>query len=161
MVGEPVADVPTRPMPDDLSILTVWSPMLCERADGSRYGVHLYYQRHTLGSFRRLELQGGIEHPDGRREHFVAVEPDLAFDDVNRRLRGGTLHCTMPDGEVRPIEVQPISETGFHARRRVVLRVRRALARAVARPASTSTASTSPTSRRPSRPDASTSSATA
>jgi hypothetical protein len=113
MVGAPVADVPERPMPDGLSILTVWSPMLCERADGSRYGIHLYYQRHLLGSFRRLELQGGIEHPDGRREDFVAVEPDLRFDDVTRRFRGGTLHCTMPGGEERPIAVRPITETGF------------------------------------------------
>ena len=49
---------PSDRCPTGLSILTIWSPMLCERADGSRYGLHLYYQRHSLGSFRRLELAG-------------------------------------------------------------------------------------------------------
>jgi hypothetical protein len=113
MVGAPVADVAPRTMPDGLSILTIWSPVLCERSDGLRYGLHLYYQRHTLGSFRRLELQGGIEHPDGRRDAFAEVVPELRFDDDNRRFLGGTLHCVMANGEARPITVSPISQTGF------------------------------------------------
>jgi hypothetical protein len=113
MVGAPVEDVAVRGMPEGLSILTIWSPTLCERPDGSRYGLHLYYQRHALGSFQRLELQGGVEHPDGRREPFAAVAPDLRFDDRTRRFLGGTLRCTMADGTERPIGVHPVAETGF------------------------------------------------
>jgi hypothetical protein len=113
MVGEPVADVAPREIPAGVSILTIWSPMLCERADGSRYGIHLYFQRHSLGSYQRLELQGGVEHSDGRREAFGEVTPELRFDDVTRRFQGGVLHCVMANGEPRPITVQPISETGF------------------------------------------------
>lgn len=113
MVGAPVADVASREIPEGVSILTIWSPMLCERPDGSRYGLHLYYQRHLFGSYRRLELQGGAEQPDGRREPFAEVTPELRFDDTTRRFRGGVLHCVMADGETRPITVTPVSETGF------------------------------------------------
>jgi len=113
MVGEPVADVADRAMPEGLSMLTIWSPMLCERADGTRYGLHLYYQRHAVGSYHRVELQGGVEHHDGRREPFAEVVPELRFDDRTRRFRGGVLRCVMANGDARAIAVEPASETGF------------------------------------------------
>ncbi len=113
-VGEPLTDVKPVPARDGVSSMVMWAPVMCERPDGSRYGLFWYYQRHAVGTFQRVELQGGIEHPDGRREAFVALEPALAFRDDNRRLIGGELHFTMADGGSRPITVSPVSDTGFH-----------------------------------------------
>lgn len=113
-VGEPVPDVAPAPVPPGVSMLILWCPVLCERPDGSRYAIHLYYQRHALGDWQRLEMQGGIEHPDGRRDPFGAVIPELRFRDDNRRFLGGTLRTVMVDGTERPLTLTPLSDTGFH-----------------------------------------------
>ena len=114
MVGAPPEDVLARAAPEGLSTTVMWCPVLCERPDGSRYGLHWYYQRHLLGGWERVELQGGVEHPDGRREAFAGLVPDVSFRDDNRRFLGGTLHFTTTSGEARPITVTPVSDTGFH-----------------------------------------------
>jgi len=115
MVGAPVADTLTRGEVPGLSSLILWSPMLCETEAGDPYALHVFLQQHTMGGHLvRVEAQGGVEHPDGRRERFVAVRPDLAFDPVNRRLRGGTLHATLADGTERPLTITALGETGFH-----------------------------------------------
>jgi len=115
-VGEPVADVAPAPVPEGVSMLILWCPILFERPDDSRYAVHLYYQRHELAAFgyERLEFQGGVEHPDGRKDLFAALQPDLAFRDDNRRFEGGTLHFTMADGTARAMTAVAVSDTGFH-----------------------------------------------
>lgn len=115
-VGAPLPDVAPAPVPEGVAMLIIWSPVLFERPDGSRYAMHLYYQRHSLPAvgYERLEVQGGIEHPDGAKDHFAAVVPELRFRDDNRRLLGGELHCTMADGTVRPLHVQAVGDTGFH-----------------------------------------------
>jgi hypothetical protein len=114
MVGEPVADVEEAPRPSSVSTTVLWSPVLCERPDGSRYGIHVYYQRHGIGGWERVELQGGIEHPDGRRDPFVALVVDPQGRDDNRRLTAATLHATMADGSSRPLTVTALGDTGFH-----------------------------------------------
>ena len=114
MVGAPVADVEDPTRPSGVSTTVIWSPILCERPDGSRYGIHLYYQRHSLGGWQRIELQGGIEHPDGRREPFAALVVDPKVRDDNRRLSGATLTATMADGSARPLTVTALGDTGFH-----------------------------------------------
>jgi hypothetical protein len=115
-VGAPVADVAPAPVPEGVAMLVIWCPALLERADGTRYALHVYYQRHSFPEvgYERIECQGGIEHPDGRKDHFAALIPELAFRDDNRRLLGGRLLCTMADGSARPIEVEVVSDTGFH-----------------------------------------------
>jgi hypothetical protein len=114
MVGAPVADVEDPARPPGVSTVVVWSPLLCRRPDGNRYGIHLYYQRHGFGGWQRVELQGGIEHADGRREPFAAlvVEPEVRDD--NRRLTAATLRATMADGSDRPLTVTALGDTGFH-----------------------------------------------
>ena len=92
----------------------IWSPILMTRPDGSHYGLHTYYQRHAFGDWHRIELQGGFEHADGRREPYAALVPDLDVDPVNRRLRGGVLHATMSDGNARDLTITALSATGFH-----------------------------------------------
>lgn len=113
-VGAPVEDTIPPHDRSGVSTLVMWAPVLCERPDGSRYGLFWYYQRHAVGRFDRVEMQGGVEHPDGRREPFVGLAPELRFRDDNRRLLGGTLRFTAADGSHRPIHVIPVSDTGFH-----------------------------------------------
>jgi hypothetical protein len=113
-VGAPPDDLAPAPMPAGVSMLIMWCPVACRRPDGSEYALHWYYQRHALGDWRRIEMQGGVEHPDGRREPFVALVDDLRFRDDNRRFQGGTLVMTMDDGTSRPLTLTPVSDTGFH-----------------------------------------------
>jgi len=114
MVGAPVEDVEEAPRPSSVSTTVIWSPILCERPDGSRYGIHTYYQRHGIGGWQRIELQGGIEHPDGRREPWAALVPQATVDDLTRRLSRAELEFTMADGSARRITVTAVGDTGFH-----------------------------------------------
>jgi hypothetical protein len=113
-VGAPPEDVAPAAVPEGVRMLIMWCPVLCERPDGSRYALHWYYQRHAFGDWTRIEMQGGVEHSDGRREPFVALVPDLAFRDDNRRFLGGTVTMTMADGTSRPLALTAVSDTGFH-----------------------------------------------
>ena len=91
-----------------------WSPMLLERPDGTRYAIHHQHRQLRVLGYEETSFEGGVEHPDGRVEPFTAVRPDLQFDPHNRRVLGGTLHCTMSDGSARAITVEAIGDTGFH-----------------------------------------------
>ncbi|GIU87941.1 MAG: hypothetical protein KatS3mg009_2456 [Acidimicrobiia bacterium] len=113
-VGAPVADVKAAELPPGLQMTVNWCPVVCERPDGSRYALHWYYQRHAFAGWQAVELQGGVEHPDGRKEPFVALEPEYVVDPVNRRLRRARLHFTTADGAPRPLTVEAVGETGFH-----------------------------------------------
>ena len=62
----------------------------------------------------RKETWGRIEHPDGREEAMVDIVPELAYDPINRRLKGGKVVCTMADGTTRTLVVEVVSDTGFH-----------------------------------------------
>lgn len=114
MIGDPPRDVPRARRNRDTSSLAIWSPMLCSRDDGTQYALHLYLHSEVSPEHARTEFQGGVEHPDGRKDHFASVRPDLTFDPVNRRLIGGVLHTTEADGTDRPLTVTAVSDTGFH-----------------------------------------------
>jgi hypothetical protein len=47
-------------------------------------------------------------------ERFVDLEPELTFDPANRRLRGGRVHAVGADGSRRTIDIEAVSDTGFH-----------------------------------------------
>jgi len=113
-VGAPPEDVQPHAQVGGVSSLIMWCPVLMERTDGSRYALHWYYQRHALGTWQRVEFQGGVEHANGRKEQFAALVPRLAVRDDNRRVERGTLHFTMADGSARDIEITAVSATGFH-----------------------------------------------
>ena len=51
---------------------------------------------------------------DGTVEAFTAIEPELRFDPVTRRVLGGIVHCAMGDGSARTLIVEAIGDTGFH-----------------------------------------------
>jgi hypothetical protein len=114
MVGGPLDDVEDAARPSSVSTTVLWSPVLMERPDGSRYGIHTYYQRHAIAGWQRVELQGGIEHPDGRREPWAALVPRAEVDDVTRRLSSAELAFTMDDGSDRRLTVTAVGDTGFH-----------------------------------------------
>ncbi|MEY2398510.1 MAG: hypothetical protein QOJ00_1684 [Actinomycetota bacterium] len=111
MVGAPDVEPAHR---TDVSSTVIWSPILMECADGTRYGIHTFYQRHAMGEHARAELQGGIEHADGRREPWAALLPTYDVRDDNRRLSRATLNFTMSDGSARPVTITALGDTGFH-----------------------------------------------
>lgn len=114
MIGAPQMDLPRVPRPKGGGSLTIWSPVLMERPDGSHYGLHLYYYSDIGPGRSRTEFQGSAENPDGSKDWFTALEPHLDFDPVNRRLKGGTLAARTEDGSARELTVTAVSDTGFH-----------------------------------------------
>jgi hypothetical protein len=118
-VGQPLSDVEPFDMlaVPGLSFRMVWSPVLMERSDGSRYGLMMHYQIVRAPGYASKKVMGGIEHADGRVEAWTDLEPELTFDPVNRRLRGGRVHATTGTGRAartRTLEVDVVSDTGFH-----------------------------------------------
>ncbi|HLI74351.1 MAG TPA: hypothetical protein VKU86_10775 [Acidimicrobiales bacterium] len=114
-VGLPPTDLEPRDPFAGLSFRMIWSPIAMERPDGSRYGLFLHYQMVTAPGFvHKHVVMGGVEHPDGRVERFVDIEPDLRFDTANRRLLGGRLGATTADGVTRTLTMEAVSDTGFH-----------------------------------------------
>lgn len=114
MIGAPTLDLPRVRRAKSGGSLSIWAPVLCERPDGSRYALHVYYHSEVGPDRARTEVQGGAEQPDGSKEHFTGLRPELHFDPVNRRLRGGVLHAVTADGTARPLTVTALGDTGFH-----------------------------------------------
>jgi hypothetical protein len=111
-VGQPQAEVePSSPMGD---YHFFWTPSYLERPDGSHYGVFMVMNHFRRPGLDHKETWGRIEHADGREEVMVDIVPELAYDPVNRRLRGGQVHCAMADGSTRTMQVEVVSDTGFH-----------------------------------------------
>jgi hypothetical protein len=113
-VGAPLPDIAPVARPPGTSAYVLWCPAFCARPDGSRYGLHIYYQRFAFGDWSRTTFEGGAEHPDGRRDAFTTASPDLRFDDRTRRLLGGSVTCTTRDGSERALTFTPVGDTGFH-----------------------------------------------
>lgn len=113
-VGLPLPDVEASGLRPGVSFRFSWSPMLLERADGSRYAVHHQHRQLRAFGYEETRVEGGVEHPDGRIEPVAALRPELRFDPENRRVLGGTLHLTMADGSARPVTVEAMGDTGFH-----------------------------------------------
>lgn len=113
-VGLPPTDVdPTDPL-EGLSFLMFWCPSLLERPDGSRYGLFFHTVQVEAPGFVHAETIGGFEHPGGLVEPIVSLDADVGFDPANRRLRGGEVHLGMADGSTRTVQLEVVSDTGFH-----------------------------------------------
>lgn len=112
-----VGEEPTDLMPGiDASLFPLnflWSPMRFTRTDGSVYGAHHFFLDVDIPGVPSV-LHGGIENPDGSRELFTGLEPELRYDPENRRLLGGALHFTMASGAKRDMTIEVVSDTGFH-----------------------------------------------
>jgi hypothetical protein len=114
MIGAPATDLPRVRRARGGGSLSIWSPVLCRRPDGSCYALHVYFHSEVGPDHARTEVQGGAEEPDGSKVHFTGLRPELQFDPVTRRLRGGVLHASTPDGTARPLTVTALGDTGFH-----------------------------------------------
>ena len=113
-VGQPVTDLEPSDGLAGVYFQMIWSPILMERPDGSRYALLLHYQIFSATGFAHKRVEGGIEHPDGRRQRWVDLTPELTFDPSNRRLRGGRIHAVADDGTSHTLVVEAVSDTGFH-----------------------------------------------
>ncbi len=97
----------------EMPVYILWSPMLFTREDGSQYSIHYFYININIPEYE-YTFHGGIEYPDGTRKPFVDLKPALQYDPVNRRLKGGQLHFTEENGDVRTLDIEVVSDTGFH-----------------------------------------------
>jgi hypothetical protein len=114
-VGLPAQDLEPGDPLAGLSFRMIWSPIAMERPDGSRYGLFLHYQIFQGPGFvHKHVIMGGVESPDGAYDRFADLEPELSFDPVTRRLRGGRIHATSADGSTRTLGIEVVSATGFH-----------------------------------------------
>jgi hypothetical protein len=115
-VGVPPVDVEGAgaTIPPGVGFMMIWSPTLLERPDGSRYAVHLHFIKFAMPGFEQMTVIAGVEHPDGRRDKIVGLDPQLRFDADNRRLLGGTVVATMEDGSERPFTIEVLGDTGVH-----------------------------------------------
>jgi hypothetical protein len=89
-------------------------PVLLTDADGTVSALHVYYQRNTIDGRTIINSQGGIEHADGTVDTFTLIDPQLRFQDDNRRLLGGSIHVRLPDGTARTYVLEVPTATGFH-----------------------------------------------
>ncbi|MFZ0664515.1 MAG: hypothetical protein WAM97_02085 [Acidimicrobiales bacterium] len=112
-VGSPVEDAAPEFDRSGVSSLILWCPVLFETADHKRYAMHWYLQEHSMGSWNRQELQGGIEQPNGSKQRFAGVSHQLTFRPDNRRFVQGSMEFKMEDGSTRPIRLRAVSDTGF------------------------------------------------
>jgi hypothetical protein len=113
-VGAEPIDLEPRRADPEATYHFMWSPLLFERADGSRYGMFLNFGFSAGRGYEHKVVMGGVEHPDGSFEPVRMIEPELRYDPHNRRLLGGALHLTMADGAARRLAVEVVSDTGFH-----------------------------------------------
>ncbi|WP_194819986.1 hypothetical protein [Nocardia sp. XZ_19_385] len=113
-VGRPRPDVQAMELPPEVSFRMIWCPALLERADGSRYGIHLHYQIIEATGFSSKTVMGGLQYSDGRVLRWRDLTPELRFDPDNRRLLGGRIHATDVDGTARTLDIEVVSDTGFH-----------------------------------------------
>jgi hypothetical protein len=109
-VGEPPADV-HRINRLERDFTLTWSPMYLRRPDGTSYEIHHYLQ--TV-DHETTYFSGFVNHPDGTQTPLQGLRDELKYDTVNRRLLGGKMTFDAGWGETRTVEVEPISDTGFH-----------------------------------------------
>jgi hypothetical protein len=99
-----------------------WSPMLLERPDGSRYGLHHQHRQLRVGGYEETSVEGGVEHPDGRVERFVALRPDLYFG-LDGHFHGEWRGADHVDGEYLPDCTDRATAERIHQIRDAIVRV--------------------------------------
>ncbi|MCE3551425.1 hypothetical protein LWC33_08160 [Pseudonocardia sp. RS11V-5] len=109
-VGEPAPDV-YKPQRLNQDFLLTWSPMYLRRPDGTEYEIHHYHQ---AVDDKTTYFSGFANEADGTQTELHGMVDELKFDPVNRRLLGGKMTFDAGWGRTRTVEIEPISDTGFH-----------------------------------------------
>ncbi len=114
-VGQPPADIePSYGFGPGVAFRFSWSPMLLERPDGSRYALHHQYRETRAFGYEERRFEGTVEEADGTVSDLAGLVPELRYDPRNRRVLGGALNFSMPDGTARPVTVEALGDTGVH-----------------------------------------------
>lgn len=113
-VGQPLTDVEPSGLVPGVAFRFSWSPMLLERADGSRYGIHHQLRELSAFGYEERRFEGTVEEPGGTVTPLAGCVADLRYDPSNRRVLGGTFHFRQADGSDRPVHVEALGDTGFH-----------------------------------------------
>ena len=111
-VGEPYPDLPRYDrMRLERDFILTWSPLYLQRPDGTWYEIHHYLQA-VDGQISYFS--GFVNNPDGSQTPLHSVRQELKFDPANRRLLVGKLIFDAGWGKTRELEIEPVSDTGFH-----------------------------------------------
>jgi len=113
-IGQPRTDLEPPADDQNAGFHFFWTPSYIERPDGPPYGIFMVFQHQRGTGYDTKIIWGMVEHPEGRVERMADIVPELAYHPVNRRLLGGQVHCTMADGSARRLQVEVVSDTGFH-----------------------------------------------
>jgi hypothetical protein len=110
-VGAPAPDLrqPSRAL-EDSDFRMLWSPLYLEGPDGA-YELQLHTQDTSRAS---VYTSGHLNRPDGTQVKAWRIRPDLRFVQSTRRLEGGTIGFDLVDGTSHEVELEPMSDTGFH-----------------------------------------------
>jgi hypothetical protein len=111
-VGADAPDIrkPSRAL-QDTDYRMHWSPMVFRKPDGEWYEL-MYHLQDTSRS--AIYSSGHLNQADGSQVEAWRIRPDVTFDQTTRRLIGGTIAIDLKNGEQRVIEIEPMSDTGFH-----------------------------------------------
>ena len=110
----PTDTEPARGLVPGVAFRFSWSPMLLERPDGEHYAIHHQFRELSAFGYEERRFEATIEHSSGKVERVGAVHTDLEYDAATRRVLGGVIHLTMPDGSDRPLTVTALGDTGIH-----------------------------------------------
>ncbi len=115
-VGLPPRDLEPRDPLAGLSFRMIWSPIAMQRPDGTRYGIFLHYQ---IVAGPRVHLQAG-RHGRGRapRRNGASASSTSSRNWISTPTTAGcaagAIEARTADGSVRSLELEAVSDTGFH-----------------------------------------------
>jgi hypothetical protein len=113
-VGTPATDLDPFNPAEHMDLQMIWCPVLMEDPDGTRWGLFMHLvDMQGFGRHHRT-VMGSLEHADGTVQRMADIRPDLRYEPVNRRLRGGTVAVTLEDSTERRFELEVPTDTGFH-----------------------------------------------
>ncbi|MEZ5382000.1 MAG: hypothetical protein R2754_09420 [Microthrixaceae bacterium] len=113
-VGTPPTDVDPFDPISQMNFYMLWSPVLMEDPDGTRWGLFLHLVELDGFGHSQRTVTAHLEAADGTVTPIVDIAPELSFDPANRRLTGGTITAKLGDGTLRRFSVEVPTETGFH-----------------------------------------------
>lgn len=109
-VDAPDLRKPSRELADT-TYLMHWAPLALQRQDGTWYE----FQYHLQETGRAKIYSSGYRYEsDGTQVRAWRITPELKFVQATRRLLGGTIRFDLESDEQRELEVEPMSDTGFH-----------------------------------------------